>query len=225
MTSTPSTNSAQPSTQPQAPVQASLPPLGDTVPNPEAPVAPSKPPSLQEIVVNAWWGTVREVEFNIGGLAPEMSAGVKLSTILGVIGKGASAAKAVQEGSELAPKVAETLEEVVVSAKAERGVTVAASGAAVAVGNAIRLHHAWPKYLGGTAKQDLVPLSKSLHDAFHSGLDKILPRQWGTAYYESLGPAARQQLLQDLGAYTKGFDAKYGTQLYDALIRNGFPAP
>jgi hypothetical protein len=101
---------------------------------------------------------------------------------------------------------------------------VAARGATVAE-DAIRLHHAWPKYLGGAAKQDLAPLSKSLHDAFHSGLDKILPRQWGSAYYESLGPAARQQILQDLGAYTKGFDAKYGTQLYDALIRNGFPGP
>jgi hypothetical protein len=42
--------------------------------------------------------------------------------------------------------------------------------------NAARIvkHHAWPKYLGGAAKQELVPLSKSLHDAFHSGLDKVL---------------------------------------------------
>jgi hypothetical protein len=77
----------------------------------------------------------------------------------------------------------------------------------------------------GAAEQDLVALSKSLHDAFHSGLDKILPRQWGTAYYEGLEQAARRQVLGDLAAYTKAFDAKYGTKLYDAMIRNGFPGP
>jgi hypothetical protein len=64
-----------------------------------------------------------------------------------------------------------------------------------------------------------------LHDAFHGGLDKILPGQWGTAYYEKLGPAPRQRMVEDLGAYTKAFDAEYGTQLYDALLRNGFPRP
>lgn len=77
----------------------------------------------------------------------------------------------------------------------------------------------------GAAKQELVPLSKSLHNAFHGGLDKVLPRQWGSAYYRSLGSAARQRALSDLGDYTKAFDAKYGTQLYDAMRRNGFPGP
>ena len=90
---------------------------------------------------------------------------------------------------------------------------------------AIARHHAWPKYLGGEIAQDLVPLPKSLHDAYHSGLDKILPRQWGTAYYENLAPAARDQVLRDLGDYTKAFDAKYGTRLYDAMLHNGFPLP
>ena len=98
-------------------------------------------------------------------------------------------------------------------------------GVTVAVKSAIRLHHAWPKYLGGAAKQSLVRLSKSLHDAFHSGLDKISPRQWGTKYYEALGPAAREQMLRDLGDYTKQFDSKYGTELYNAMVRNGFPGP
>lgn len=62
-----------------------------------------------------------------------------------------------------------------------------------------------------------------MHDAFHSGLDKILPRQAGTAYYEALSPAARTQALQDLAAYTKAFDAKNGTNLYEAMVREGFP--
>jgi hypothetical protein len=96
----------------------------------------------------------------------------------------------------------------------------AARGTAQAVTHG---HHAWPKYLGGPAKQDLARLPKSVHDAFHSGLDKILPRQRGTAYYEGLSPAARQQLQRDLADYTRAFDAKYGTQLYESMIRNGFP--
>ncbi|MEO7325357.1 MAG: RHS repeat-associated core domain-containing protein [Dokdonella sp.] len=109
-----------------------------------------------------------------------------------------------------------------------RAATTATDGAAAAtdaVQEAARLHHSWPKYLGGEAEQDLVSLSKSMHDAYHSGLDKILPRQWGTPYYESLGQEAKQQVLSDLAAYTKAFDAKNGTQLYNAMLKNGFPNP
>jgi hypothetical protein len=86
-------------------------------------------------------------------------------------------------------------------------------------------HHPWPKYLGGPAKQDLAKLPESLHKSYHSGLDKILPRQRGTAYYDNLGPQAKQQLIHDLAAYTKAFDAKYGTRLYDSMVSNGFPTP
>jgi hypothetical protein len=89
----------------------------------------------------------------------------------------------------------------------------------------IQRHHAWPKYLGGDAKQDLVPLPRQLHEAFHAGLDKILPRQWGTAYYEGLPDDAKLQVRRDLASYTKAFDAKYGTQLYDALLNTGFEEP
>jgi len=85
-------------------------------------------------------------------------------------------------------------------------------------------HHPWPKYLGGPAKQDLAKLSESLHKSYHSGLDKILPRQRGTAYYENLNAQAKQQLIRDLAAYTKAFDNKNGTRLYDSMLRNGFPA-
>jgi hypothetical protein len=113
------------------------------------------------------------------------------------------------------------------------GVLAAASGmmpGAKGVGRgvaeeAVRLHHAWPKYLGGAVKQDLVPLPKSLHDKFHKGLDVRLPKWRGAAYYESLGPTERQEALQYLAAYTKNFDAEHGTKLYDALLNNGFPAP
>jgi hypothetical protein len=90
---------------------------------------------------------------------------------------------------------------------------------------AIHLHHAWPKYLGGPVKQDLVPLPKSLHQEFHKGLDVCLPRRKATAYYESLGPKERQGVLQHLATYTKDFDAEHGTKLYDALLKNGFSEP
>ena len=105
---------------------------------------------------------------------------------------------------------------------AVHGMKVARGGAARGITHA---HHAWPKYLGGPKVQDLQRLPKSVHDAYHSGLDKILPRQRGTAYYDNLGSAARQQMQRDLADYTKAFDAKNGTQLYDSMIRNGFPGP
>jgi hypothetical protein len=107
--------------------------------------------------------------------------------------------------------------------EAAAGMIPSAKGAARGV--AEELHHAWPKYLGGAVKQELVSLSKSLHYAFHSGLDARVPKQRGTAYYESLGPAEKQQALQELATYTKNFDAEHGTKLYDALLKNGFPAP
>ena len=89
----------------------------------------------------------------------------------------------------------------------------------------LRRHHAWPKYLDGAERQDLVPLPKSLHDSFHSGLDKILPRQKGTAFYDSLSGPARDRVLRDLADYTKAFDAKHGTSLYEAMLKEGFPLP
>ncbi len=94
-----------------------------------------------------------------------------------------------------------------------------------AANTAERLHHSWPMYLGGDKIQDLVPLEKWLHDAYHSGLDTVLARQKGTLYYEGLTGAAKEKVLQDLAVYTKSFDAKYGTKLYDAMIKEGFPIP
>jgi hypothetical protein len=110
--------------------------------------------------------------------------------------------------------------------EAAAGMIPGAKGVARGIAaDAIHLHHAWPKYLGGPAKQDLVSLPRSLHVEYHRGLDKVLPKRRGTAHYESLGPTERQQALQDLATYTKNFDAEHGTKLYDALLKNGFPAP
>jgi hypothetical protein len=112
----------------------------------------------------------------------------------------------------------------------EAAVAVGTLGEGAAVENATQavmteLHHAFPQYLGGAVKQELVALSRSLHLEYHLGLDKILPRKHGAAFYAALGPEARAQMLQDLGAYTKWFDAKYGTKLYEAMARNGFGGP
>jgi hypothetical protein len=87
------------------------------------------------------------------------------------------------------------------------------------------LHHAWPKYLGGAVKQELVPLAKSLHRQYHKALDGKVPKWRGKAYYDGLDPAEKQKAFQALVTETKKFDAEHGTTLYDALLKNGFPAP
>jgi hypothetical protein len=87
------------------------------------------------------------------------------------------------------------------------------TGTAAPVSGITQSHHAWPKYLGGPSKQVLERLPESLHIAYHSGLDKILPRQWGKTYYDTLSDAARKQMKRDLADSTKTFDAKYGTNL------------
>ena len=88
---------------------------------------------------------------------------------------------------------------------------------------ATQLHHAWPKYLGGAAKQSLVPLKVGLHKAYHKGLDKLLPRAWGTAYYNSLSKAQKLANLKLLAKYTKQFDKIHGTNLFKAMRANGLP--
>jgi hypothetical protein len=99
--------------------------------------------------------------------------------------------------------------------------------AAAAVAGALRrkaasqLHHPWSQYLGGAVKQKLQSLPKATHDAFHSGLDKILKRQirgGATKYYRSLSPAEQAENFQKFMEYTKAFDAKHGTNLWDAVI-------
>jgi hypothetical protein len=56
-------------------------------------------------------------------------------------------------------------------------------------------------------------------------LDQTVPKWLGKAYYESLDPTKKQQAFQALVTQTKKFDAEHGTKLYDALLKNGFPAP
>jgi hypothetical protein len=108
---------------------------------------------------------------------------------------------------------------------AAAGMIPGAKGAARGVAEAIERHHPWSKYLGGAVKQELVALPRSLHLQFHRELDEVLPRSKGTAFYKSRSPTERQEDLQQFAKHTKEFDAKHGTKLYDALLKNGFPAP
>jgi hypothetical protein len=89
--------------------------------------------------------------------------------------------------------------------------------------DSVHFHHPYPMYLGGHEKQILEPLPKSLHDAYHRGLDAFLPRRKSKAFYDNLSPVARGLMLRKLGEYTKSFDAKNGTNLFDAMAREAFP--
>jgi RHS repeat-associated protein len=83
-------------------------------------------------------------------------------------------------------------------------------------------HHPWPKYLGGAVKQQLSNIDRTLHRAYHTGLDRLFPRTAPAGTYRNLTGEARQAMLNRLGTYTRQFDRQYGTNLYDAMNRPGF---
>ena len=122
------------------------------------------------------------------------------------------------------------------ASKAELAVTAAGAAAGIwtvggglgragraGVKTAVNFHHPWPKYLGGAQQQILEVLPTGLHKAYHSGLDKILPRQVGGKFYENLSGDELKQIYRDFEAYTRAFDAEHGTRLWDAARREGFP--
>ena len=160
----------------------------------------------------------------LGGLAKVLvKAGAKLFKLGAGILLRKGGKKALEETAEAGAKEGvEAAAKEGVEAGAKEGGEAAAKEAAEGVTHG---HHAFPKYLGGPAKQALERLPKQLHEKFHAGLDKILPRQRGKAYYDNLSPEARKQALRDLADYVKAFDAKYGTKLYDAMLKNGFERP
>lgn len=93
----------------------------------------------------------------------------------------------------------------------------------VLVPEKIHRHHSWPKYLGGERQQELVSIPKVLHEKYHSGLDKVLPRQKGGDFYDALAPSEKLKIQKDFENYTKGFDILHGTNLWEAALQNGFP--
>jgi hypothetical protein len=85
------------------------------------------------------------------------------------------------------------------------------------------LHHAWPKYLGGLEKQILTKLPQNLHVRYHRALDTMAKRTLGKRHFEDLSPQERRALFRAIGEFSKLFDGKYGTHIYQDMIRNGFP--
>jgi RHS repeat-associated protein len=108
-------------------------------------------------------------------------------------------------------------------------VAIVGTAVGVVVKYAIRFHHPWPMYLRGKIQQILEPLPKDVHDAYHNGLDKFLPRQAsdgvnrGKAVYDNMSDADIREVFRKLEAYTKDFDVKNNTHLWDAMRREGFP--
>lgn len=87
----------------------------------------------------------------------------------------------------------------------------------------IEEHHAWPKYLGGPVRQELVKMPTSLHKKYHELLDKIADRRKTKEYFDNLSKEERAALDSAFAELTKEFDKRYGTNLWDAVLRNGFP--
>jgi hypothetical protein len=98
-------------------------------------------------------------------------------------------------------------------------------GGQLATAAKIERHHSLMKYLGGAERQLLVPLAADLHRLYHSGLDKITPRQWGAAYYSAMDPVNRADPWRRVAEYTQAFDDVHGTEIYNAMRRNGFKIP
>ncbi|MGA8515526.1 MAG: RHS repeat-associated core domain-containing protein, partial [Burkholderiaceae bacterium] len=102
------------------------------------------------------------------------------------------------------------------------GIALKAKIADELVGGITNAHHAWPKYLGGAEAQDLVELPKTLHQAYHAGLDKIAPRWEGAAGFNALSVNEQAQRLLNFQTYTQWFDKAFGTNVMGAAQRAGF---
>ncbi|HBO45081.1 MAG TPA: hypothetical protein DD670_14360 [Planctomycetaceae bacterium] len=101
----------------------------------------------------------------------------------------------------------------------------AGSGGPSSVAQQMAGHHPWPKYLQGPAKQALEELPANLHNKFHGGLDKLLPRQYGSEYYRQLSPAQQAADFEKLRKYTEAFDRTHGTRLWEAIKETAAALP
>jgi hypothetical protein len=98
------------------------------------------------------------------------------------------------------------------------------------IDEAIHMHHAWTRFLGGPAKQDREALRESLHIGFHSNLRQALKnaegfpnvggRGGGTtdwqAYFEKY-PERYQQAIDILRQVSRDFDRVHGTGITKRL--------
>ncbi len=50
-------------------------------------------------------------------------------------------------------------------------------------------------------------------------------RSRGTSYFSALPAEERSSLFDEIANLTKAFDAEHGTDIYNAMIKAGFPGP
>jgi RHS repeat-associated protein len=134
-------------------------------------------------------------------------------------GQAIKAARVVSNGVELAKTADNALE----TAKVLESGWYTAYKYAGKVGT--EAHHSFPKYLGGAFKQEFVHMTTSMHKAFHKGLDNyqggVLSRRLRKDHFDKLSSEESAKVMKAFVAYTKEFDDKYGTKLYEAFIKNG----
>jgi hypothetical protein len=63
-------------------------------------------------------------------------------------------------------------------------------------------------------------MPRELHQAYHNGLDKVLPRWQGTDYFRNLSPTQQAENFEKLRKYTQAFDKAHKTKLWDAIKKN-----
>ena len=80
-------------------------------------------------------------------------------------------------------------------------------------------HHPWPKYLGGPKKQPLYTMDTKLHEAYHTGLDKIFSRFDGSKVWSELTPEQQREIITSLQHYNLNFDQVNGTNTFNAIER------
>jgi len=99
---------------------------------------------------------------------------------------------------------------------AAKGIKAARAAEAAKVANKVG-HHPWAKYLGGPVQQELEKLGPKFHDKYHGGLDRMLPRGYGSEYYRNLSPVEQAENFEKLREYTQAFDKANGTNLWEAI--------
>jgi len=58
-----------------------------------------------------------------------------------------------------------------------------------------------------------------------NGLHCLNERNQTLGLCSNLTGAVRKQLYEDVATYIKAFDAKNGTKIYEAMVKEGFPVP
>ena len=72
---------------------------------------------------------------------------------------------------------------------------------------------------GRSEERTTIGLEEKLHQAFHSALDKVLPRKPGAQYYAGLSPAQKAKNIETLKQVARDFDIDFKTKIYNRLLQ------